>query len=96
MSDERKKAGVWPWIVALLIGLPVLYVLSSGPARTVACRRYSLNIANEWDMRIVADKWWLTVYAPLCCVSENSAQPCAKILNLYSWKFPIPKRDDFP
>ena len=31
MSDERKRS-VWPWIVALLIGLPVLYVASFGPA----------------------------------------------------------------
>ena len=32
MGDERKKAGVWPWIVGLLVGLPVLYVASFGPA----------------------------------------------------------------
>ena len=32
MSEARKKAGVWPWIVALLIGLPGLYVVSFGPA----------------------------------------------------------------
>jgi hypothetical protein len=31
MSEERKPA-IWPWIVALLIGLPVLYVASFGPA----------------------------------------------------------------
>jgi hypothetical protein len=31
MSDDRKRP-VWPWIVALLIGLPVLYVASFGPA----------------------------------------------------------------
>jgi hypothetical protein len=31
MSEERKRA-VWPWVAALLIGLPVLYVLSYGPA----------------------------------------------------------------
>src|SRR5258708_2397178 len=31
MSDDRKKP-IWPWIVALLIGLPVLYVASFGPA----------------------------------------------------------------
>jgi hypothetical protein len=30
MSDDRKP--VWPWIVALLMGLPVVYVLSIGPA----------------------------------------------------------------
>ena len=31
MSDDRKKP-LWPWIVALLISLPVLYVASFGPA----------------------------------------------------------------
>ena len=30
MSDAR-KIRVWPWIVAVLIGLPVLYVASFGP-----------------------------------------------------------------
>ena len=37
MNDDRKKP-LWPWIVALLIGLPVLYVLSSGPTVTMAWR----------------------------------------------------------
>jgi len=92
MSDERKS--LWPWIVAVLIGLPVLYVLRSGPGRMVACRRYSLNAANEWDICIVTDKWWQTVYAPLRWVSENSEQPCAAILNWYWWKFPIRNGDD--
>src|SRR5262245_19380213 len=32
MGEERKKAGFWPRVVALLIGLPVLYVASFGPA----------------------------------------------------------------
>jgi hypothetical protein len=31
MSDDRKRP-IWPWIVVLLIGLPVLYYLSLGPA----------------------------------------------------------------
>src|SRR5262245_17890495 len=31
MSDERKKP-LWQWIVALLIGFPILYVASFGPA----------------------------------------------------------------
>lgn len=30
MSSERKP--IWPWIAALLIGLPVMYVASFGPA----------------------------------------------------------------
>jgi hypothetical protein len=37
MSDERKP--LWPWIVALLIGLPVLYVASFGPACWLADRQ---------------------------------------------------------
>ena len=37
MSEERKKP-VWPWIVALLIGLPVLYVASFGPACWISSR----------------------------------------------------------
>ena len=32
MNGDRKTLG-WPWIVALLVGLPVLYVASFGPAR---------------------------------------------------------------
>jgi len=31
MTDDCNKP-VWPWIVALLIGLPALYVASFGPA----------------------------------------------------------------
>ena len=30
MTDRKQP--LWPWIVALLIGLPVLYVASFGPA----------------------------------------------------------------
>jgi len=37
MSEQRKKQ-VWPWIVALLVGLPVLYVASFGPACWVSSR----------------------------------------------------------
>jgi len=31
MREERKKS-VWPWLAALLIGVPLLYVASFGPA----------------------------------------------------------------
>src|SRR5262245_15672420 len=31
MSEERKRA-FWPWVVAPLIGLPLLYIASFGPA----------------------------------------------------------------
>ena len=38
MSEERKPRSVWPWIAALLIGLPVLYVASFGPACWLSSR----------------------------------------------------------
>ncbi len=31
MSEDRKRR-IWPWVLALLIGLPVVYVASFGPA----------------------------------------------------------------
>jgi hypothetical protein len=31
MSDDDRKP-VWPWIVAVLIGLPIVYVAMFGPA----------------------------------------------------------------
>src|SRR5262245_27716278 len=43
MSEERKKIGIWPWIVALLIGLPVLYVANYGPY----CWLLSRNLDSE-------------------------------------------------
>ena len=42
MSNERKKA-VWPWIAALLLGLPVLYVGSFGPACWIVARHQALR-----------------------------------------------------
>jgi hypothetical protein len=38
MNSERNKS-VWPWIVALFIALPVLYLASFGPASRLAERR---------------------------------------------------------
>jgi hypothetical protein len=40
MSDDRKTP-LWPWIVCLLIGVPVLYVVSFGPACRVTSRVYA-------------------------------------------------------
>jgi hypothetical protein len=33
MTDDRKP--LWPWIAALLIGLPALYALSVGPVFSI-------------------------------------------------------------
>jgi hypothetical protein len=38
MGDERKKT-LWPWIVAMLIAVPVLYVASFGPACWITSRQ---------------------------------------------------------
>jgi hypothetical protein len=60
MSEAKKKAGVWPWIVALLIGLPVLYLASFGPAFWITGR---LN----WGARLVP-----VVYKPIIFSVQNS------------------------
>jgi hypothetical protein len=90
MSDDRKF--IWPWIVALLIGLPVLYVVSSGPMQTVAFRAHVsyLPVLGSTSMAGVSDidmgRWWPSLYAPLLWVSEQSwGEP----LNWYWGLFPI-------
>jgi hypothetical protein len=87
MSEEHKPR-VWPWIVALLIAMPVLYVLSSGPTRTVAFHESS---ARTSDTSVsftffAADEWWLNLYDPLIWVSQQSwGEP----LNWYWERFPL-------
>jgi hypothetical protein len=46
MNSEREKH-LGPWIVALLIGLPVVYVASFGPACWL-CERGILGQRNAW------------------------------------------------
>src|SRR6476659_4147226 len=91
MSD-RKKFG-WPSIVALLIGLPVLYVLSSGPTRSLAfgVRVAHLSVTSSGDeiggpVSIDRGPWWPVVYAPLQWASE---QRWGEPLNHYWGMFPI-------
>ncbi len=43
MGEQRKKSHVWHWTVALLIGLPVLYVLSFPPACWLTAHRYFIS-----------------------------------------------------
>jgi hypothetical protein len=56
MSDERRP--LWPWIVALLLGLPVLYVASFGPACWIAHRTQNQYVIQAKD----------TVYLPLLLI----------------------------
>jgi hypothetical protein len=91
MSGNRKTP-LWPWIVAVLIGLPVLYVLSSGPTRTVAFHRFSDGTSST-GVRVtsyMADEWWLSLYGPMIWVTQ---QAWGAPLNWYWERFPL---DDMP
>jgi len=92
MSEERKKP-VWPWIAALLIGLPTLYVLSSGPMQTLAFRSRTVTFSVPADSLIGAAEtvfdqgaWWPKIYAPLIWVVDQEwGEPIA-----WYWRlFPI-------
>jgi len=63
MNDDRKP--FWPWIVAVLIGLPVLYVASFGPACWLNERRYLGRAVVE------------AIYSPVLATAENSRLPKA-------------------
>jgi hypothetical protein len=67
MSDERRNP-VWPWIVALLIGLPVLYVASFGPVCALA----------EHDV-LPLSVMTTGFFKPCFAVAANSAKPIRKI-----------------
>ena len=86
MSDDHKKP-VWPWIVALLIGLPVLYVASFGPACWLVERRIlppratgivfrPLLVATFWGEPPVV-KWALQGYA--CLMTQSSLDPALQM-----------------
>ena len=60
MSEERKP--VWPWIVVLLVGLPVLYALSGAPADILATKIGK----PEW-----LDMAGRAFYAPLAWMLTN-------------------------
>ena len=67
MNDDRKTS-FWPWMVALLIALPFLYVLSSGPARCVLMSQREIisdNGHHIFRSVIVNPGDWNAVYAPL-------------------------------
>src|SRR5689334_1826705 len=67
MSDEC-KIRVWPWIVALLIGLPVLYVASFGPA-CWACSRLD-DRHPDWEVwNLVQSGYW-----PVICAACGDAR----------------------
>jgi hypothetical protein len=81
MSDDRKKP-LWPWIVALLIGLPVLYVASFGPACWFAS---NTGVAY----RDVMPSRGLFVYWPLgwCAETWGWENTIGRMVNSYAKAF---------
>src|SRR5262245_62007332 len=68
MSEQRKS--LWPWIVALLIGLPVLYLASFGPVcwwfSEVSAANFS-RIHAEQASRAPHVYWpvgWIAIHGP--------------------------------
>ena len=74
MSDDHKKP-VWPWIVALLIGLPVLYVLSVGPISWL----YNHEVLPR---SLVPIYYWF--YAPIAFANERGPEWLRQILDWYA------------
>jgi len=60
MSEPEKRA-VWPWIVALVVGVPVLYVASFGPACWITCR------VCRWSVPTLS-----AIYRPMVWTMQHS------------------------
>jgi len=71
MTDDRKKP-LWPWIVALVVGLPVLYVASFGPACWL----------TGW-CELNGD-WLLAAYAPIIRTINHGPDWLHNFLTSYS------------
>ena len=71
MTDDHKKP-FWPWIVALLIGLPVLYVASFGPACWITSR------ANRCASVIG------TVYKPMTWAMSSDDETLWRLITWYA------------
>jgi hypothetical protein len=69
MTDDRKKP-IWPWIVSLLIGLPVLYVASFGPACWIAADPHPIG----HPLRSSTPPRLMTVYWPLGSVAAKRSR----------------------
>jgi hypothetical protein len=77
MKQQPKRAGRRRILVAA-IAVPVLYVLSSGPALSFAFTWHQPTVHDEGDgdlgvtINLDEGPWWPVVYAPLQWASEQS------------------------
>jgi hypothetical protein len=77
MSDDRKKP-LWPWIVALLIGLPVFYVASFGPACWWFAEEIEVDDGNVYRQANV-------IYWPIGWVYMRSTSEKSRIRGMIEW-----------
>jgi len=70
MTDERKP--LWPWMVALLIGLPGLYVASFGPA----C--WAMGLVDSGSAVVS------TVFRPMMVLIIHGPAPISDALSRYA------------
>lgn len=92
---ERRKKPIWVWGLGLLLALPVVYVASSGPLRTIAFRKYSGTFTASTGSGTITIRdvieygpWWPVVYRPLVRASEQS---WGAPLQWYWELFPVPE-----
>jgi hypothetical protein len=89
MSDEGRKPG-WPWIAAVLIGLPMLYVASFGPACWIVARPGRIGE----ESRIINSVYWPIGWLADCPVSEYPKWPLtSRVIYWYAGLF-IPEKSD--
>jgi len=84
--NRRERWAKW-MLAAAVVGVPALYVFSSGPTRTVAFHKSSITATNPGVTFFMADEWWLNLYEPLIWVSQQS---WGTPLNWYWERFPLP------
>ncbi len=75
MSDPLKKAGIWPWVVAMLVGLPVLYVASFGPG----CWFSQKYFVGDRMIRGASRVYW-----PFGWILLNGPRPIQRVVKLYA------------
>ena len=79
MSEERTP--VWPWIAALLIGLPALYVASFGPACWVSSYVEDDRVHYYGERERLVD----VIYQPILTLAWGDGWPhCRDIIDRYS------------
>jgi hypothetical protein len=87
MSDDRKRL-LWPWIAALLIALPVLYVASFGPAcwwlSTDEIPKISLDPGQPYDMPRGLAPHAPQVYWPLGWMAAHAPRPISRVIFWYA------------